>query len=333
LGNVRYSFDISGGMVRKIQEQDYYAFGKIKESTQYVFGEKNKYLYNSKELQEELGQLDYGARFYDPVIGRWNVVDPLAEKFISVNPYNYTDNNPVNNIDPNGKETYYGAQAQGMFRQLQSQYSSRPPDEYNVDASGKKTKVSDLGGDEVDYNHYTGGKDKGKTEIVNNGTGDKMMMSSSAYIKGYTHRAPGTTWENIYNEFISGTGPERSLISGKSNFMIQEIMRSPQFSTAASAFLENGKDKKFFFEGDFGVSGAFKAGKNMTAQMLGKANISFYPVGDQLIIVVVDSKSKTSWSLNPFSKGEGNNVPRVNGKGGPESTTHQTYIWNLPIRK
>jgi len=113
--------------------------------------------------------------------------------------------------------------------------------------------------------------------------------------------------------------------------MIQEIMKSPQFSTAASAFLENGKDKKFFFEGDFGISGAFKAGKNMMAQMLGKANISFYPVGDQLIIVVVDSKSKTSWSLNPFSKGESNNVSRgVFGTGGlraqlirPTSGTYQ----------
>ncbi|MGA9649834.1 hypothetical protein, partial [Pedobacter sp.] len=64
---------------------------------------------------------------------------------------------------------------------------------------------------------------------------------------------------------------------------------------------------------------------NMTAQMLGKANISFYPVGDQLIFVVVDSKSKTSLSLNPFSKGESNNVARGElGTGGPQSTTHQT---------
>ncbi|WP_280790427.1 DUF6443 domain-containing protein [Pedobacter petrophilus] len=125
LGNVRYTFDIYNGAVRRLQQDDYYAFGLRKASV----GGTNKYLYNGKELQEELGQYDYGARFYDPVIARWNVIDPLAEKFYSVNPYNYTDNNPVNNIDPDGMETYYGQEAQDRFRQIQGGYAGGDDDD------------------------------------------------------------------------------------------------------------------------------------------------------------------------------------------------------------
>ena len=100
LGNVRYSFDSYNGSVRQLQKDDYYPFGlRIGRLAGTV---TNKYLYNGKEIQDELNQYDYGARFYDPVIGRWNVVDPMAEMYQSLSPYNYAMNDPVSKLDPNG---------------------------------------------------------------------------------------------------------------------------------------------------------------------------------------------------------------------------------------
>ncbi|WP_208863570.1 RHS repeat-associated core domain-containing protein, partial [Flavobacterium araucananum] len=107
LGNVRLSYakNPQTQVLEIIEENNYYPFGLKHEG--YNSDSKQigyNYKYNGKELQDELGLnfYDYGARNYDPALGRWMNIDPLAEQMRRYSPYNYAFDNPVYFIDPDG---------------------------------------------------------------------------------------------------------------------------------------------------------------------------------------------------------------------------------------
>ncbi len=140
LGNNRIVANQSGTIVQSTQ---YYPFGMA--FADGVDPSKQPYKYNGKELDGEKGLnwYDYSARQMEPALGRFLSIDPLAEKYYSVSPYVYCGNNPINAIDPDGRDWIkdrYGAYLFDPF--ASDQQSTRdgwtyvgpelPKDDYDV---------------------------------------------------------------------------------------------------------------------------------------------------------------------------------------------------------
>lgn len=117
------------GSIRVVQGEDgtpeqvnhYYPYGN-------TFGPYNgndvnptlqQYKFNGKELDpvHGLGLYDYGARMYDPLVGRWTSVDPMAEKYYHLSPYAMCGGNPTNLVDMDGMKIEFASGVSQKFRE------------------------------------------------------------------------------------------------------------------------------------------------------------------------------------------------------------------------
>ena len=83
----------------------YSPFGESLYSQHAQTGEYNTpHRFNAKELDVETGNYYYGARYYNPRVSVWLSVDPHAHRYPSLSGYSAFANNPINIIDPDGRD-------------------------------------------------------------------------------------------------------------------------------------------------------------------------------------------------------------------------------------
>lgn len=280
---------------------DYFPYGKVlREYVNTSTGDPEKFLTTQHERDKETG-LDYrGARFYDSDVARFLSIDPMQIARLHLTPYNYVSGNPIKRIDPDG----------------------RLDDEYDKDGN----KISNLGGDKIDFHHQA----NGDTKITDKETGaSNIILGGESLIRGYTQRSKDTGWGTLFNEWDGGYGPTNSMYSDFDNttqgvFGSFDSPFSVFASKARAAVLSGGKSKgpvKY----DYGEINPVSAGLDGWQQFLGRANMSYYKLGDKVLFMVNDSKTMSSfyYRMWPFDNYERGNT--FWGKSG--STTRQTYIW------
>lgn len=104
-----------------VSKDDYYPFGLTFASYNRPASTGQNFKYNGKEEISALGLnwTDYGARMLDKALGRWWVIDPLAEKYHPISTYAYVLNNPIVFIDPDGREVQF---AKGASKEFKKQF-------------------------------------------------------------------------------------------------------------------------------------------------------------------------------------------------------------------
>jgi RHS repeat-associated protein len=189
----------------QVQQQVFYApFGEvISESNAYWHnGQIPDYLFNAKELDEESGMYYYSARYYAPPV--FTSRDPLFEKYPTLSPYAYCGNNPVNAIDPTGKEIIFeGESKKSAFKEFK-----RGSRQYGISVK-------------MDKNGVVAGNYKGKGEISKEG----QQVLDAINSKSVTVNIKATNGMRTSNGhfFIGGAHMGTELTSDQSATAYQEV--------------------------------------------------------------------------------------------------------------
>ena len=100
---------VEGDTYTEVEQNDYYPFGKRIADNTLPTTPTNRWRFSGKEMQTigGVGLIDFGARLYDEFNGRWITRDPLEESYLSLTPYGYCSEDPINRFDADGSADFW----------------------------------------------------------------------------------------------------------------------------------------------------------------------------------------------------------------------------------
>jgi hypothetical protein len=137
-------------------------------------------------------------------------------------------------------------------------------------------------------------------------------------------RGNNVNYKTLYNEFLTGTGPEYSGF-GPDHPMTKAMQSSYVVREARLHFLVNGSRPMIRWDAGFGIPGAGLSGTNMTAQFVGGARISIIPTQAGLIFILDNTTDRNSYKAHLAES-----VPRSPGTITPQGTIYQRFMWVEP---
>jgi len=193
------------------------------------------------EGEKELKDLyDYGARFYDPALGRWISVDPLSDEYYSWSPYNYTMDNPVKYIDPNGE--FVGTLIGGIIGGIAGGIKAAVNNENVLAGIGEGATAGAIAGAVVDVTVATGGTGLVLIGAAAAGGGLGAVVGDvvGQGIEGFTDKGQSLSeaasldnkdYSNTLDKAL--TGAAFGAVGGAAGVAVGKVAQAAQSSTAA----------------------------------------------------------------------------------------------------